>query len=201
MSTIELGPLSLWEIPEDYPSLLDHELIVLRWEDMGYDLSRSEDGTPTGRDIASLISAPDKLENAQKDWTSRSHTRKILDTTSSIKNLDDEVDWFEKTLSVVLDAHAKVLRVTSFSKRWWNKEVSEARRVWAKEKKKWEKVTPDAAKFKQARNLFYRIIRKTKREYWQRFLQGGEEQENITDAPKIPVKDRCWTALRYTSPR
>lgn len=116
LSTIELGPLSLWEIPQDYPSLSDHELIVLRWKDIGYHLSRSEDGTPARSDIAGLFSAPDKLESAQKDWTSHSHTRTILDTTSSIKNLDDEVDWFEKTLLLVLDAHAKVLRVTSFSK-------------------------------------------------------------------------------------
>ena len=28
LSTAELGPLTLWEIPEEYPALSDHELIV-----------------------------------------------------------------------------------------------------------------------------------------------------------------------------
>lgn len=29
LSSPELGPLCLWEIPEEYPSLSDHELILL----------------------------------------------------------------------------------------------------------------------------------------------------------------------------
>lgn len=30
----ELGLLRVWEIPEEYPSLSDHELIVMEWEDI-----------------------------------------------------------------------------------------------------------------------------------------------------------------------
>ncbi len=30
LSTPALGPLTLWEIPEEYPTLSDHELILLR---------------------------------------------------------------------------------------------------------------------------------------------------------------------------
>lgn len=29
----ELGPLFVWEIPEKYSSILDHELILLGWEE------------------------------------------------------------------------------------------------------------------------------------------------------------------------
>ena len=29
-----LGLLRVWEIPEEYPSLSDHELILLEWKDM-----------------------------------------------------------------------------------------------------------------------------------------------------------------------
>lgn len=96
LSAVELGPLSLWEIPEDFPSLSDQELIVLRWEDMGYDLSSAENGTPTGWDISSFMNAPDKLEDAQKDWISRSLAQRILDQTSSLSDLDEEINWFEK---------------------------------------------------------------------------------------------------------
>ena len=41
LSTAALGPLTLWEIPEEYPTLSDHELILLRWEDIDVSLSPS----------------------------------------------------------------------------------------------------------------------------------------------------------------
>lgn len=53
--------------------------------------------------------------------------------------------------------------------------------------------------FRQARNLYYRTIRKAKRLSWQNFLQGKEEdtqQQNQT-----VDQNRCWTALKYTKPR
>ena len=48
LSMVELGLLSLWEIPEDFPSLSDHELIVFWWEDMGYNLLSLRGEKPTG---------------------------------------------------------------------------------------------------------------------------------------------------------
>lgn len=30
----DLGPLRVWEIPEEYSSLSDHELILSEWEDI-----------------------------------------------------------------------------------------------------------------------------------------------------------------------
>lgn len=79
------------------------------------------------------------------------------------------------------------MRVTSYSKRWWNKEVETARKSWAKEKKIWGKITPDREKFKQARNAFYRIMRKVKRECWQEFL---EREEGDSDPSKIRPEDK-----------
>lgn len=32
--SLELEPPPVWEIPEKYPSLSDHELILLEWEDL-----------------------------------------------------------------------------------------------------------------------------------------------------------------------
>ena len=40
--TMELGFLTLWEIPEEYHSLLDHELIFIRWDDASYNLLKKE---------------------------------------------------------------------------------------------------------------------------------------------------------------
>ena len=199
LSTVELGLLTLCKIPEDYPSFSDHELILLRWEDISYDLPNKEDAIPTGWDIHGLTKSPDDLESARINWISQSKSRKLLDQTSNRRDLDEEVDWVEENLAEVLNAHAKILRVTSFSKRWWNKEVAEARKTWARAKRKWGTVTPDTVKLKQARNLFYRVVRKAKRQCWQNFLQGEDKDDN-KDC-RESAKDRCWTALQYTQPK
>ena len=51
LSTAELGPLTLWEIPEKYPALSNLELILLRWEDIDMGLSQPNTGKATGGDI------------------------------------------------------------------------------------------------------------------------------------------------------
>lgn len=196
-STTELGFLTLWEIPEEYPSLSDHELILLRWEDISYTLPDKEVAAPTGWDIQGLIDSPEKLQSAYRDWLSRSQARSLVGITSSQRDLDEEVGWLEENLADGFNTHAKIIRVTSFSKRWWNKEVAEARKTWAKAKKQWGTATPDRDKFKEARNLFYRAVRKAKR---QGFLQGEEKKDGI-DSIKGSAKDRCWIALKYTQPR
>ena len=49
--------------------------------------------------------------------------------------LDKEVKWFEENLTELLNCHAKVTKVNSYSKRWWNKEVAEVRSLLAKDKR------------------------------------------------------------------
>ena len=61
--------------------------------------------------------------------------RPFITSTSSKEDLDDEVEWFESKISLFLDEHAKILRVSPYSKRWWNDEVAEARKSWARAKK------------------------------------------------------------------
>ncbi len=82
----------LWEIPEDYPSLSDHELILLRWEDLNHDLPNKDPATPAGSDIQGLTKPSEDLELASADWKSQSKSRKLLDQTSNQKHLNEEVD-------------------------------------------------------------------------------------------------------------
>ena len=62
-------------------------------------------------------------------------------------------------------------------------------------------MTPNREKLKQARNVFYHLIRRVKRECWQKFLMGDEKIQG--EDTKTPPKDknRCWQALKYTKPR
>ncbi len=200
LSTTELGPLTLWEIPEDYPALSDYELILLRWEDIDVNLSQPNISKATGWDIQGLIEDKDKFSKAQKEWVSQSQERPILKNSCNCFALDQEVKWIEDTLTNILNAYSKIMRVTCYSKRWWNEEVAKARKIWAKEKKVWGQVTPNREKLKQARNAFYHIVRKAKRECWQDFLEGKEER---SVGAQIRPEDinRCWTALKYTKPK
>lgn len=78
--------------------------------------------------------------------------------------------------------------------------MAEAHKIWAKEKKIWGHTSPDREKLKKARNVFYCLVRKAKRECWQSFLEG---EEDILDPAKIQLEDknRYWIVLKYTKPR
>lgn len=92
LSIVEQEFLTLWEIPKDYLSLSDHELILLQWEDINHDLPNKKNAIPTGWDIQSLIKFPKNLKSVLVDWISRSKSQKLLNQTSNQKNLDEEVD-------------------------------------------------------------------------------------------------------------
>ncbi len=112
-----------------------------------------------------------------------------------MQELDKEVEWFQEKLTELLNKHAKATQITSYSKRWWNKEVAEARLTWAKDKRWLGRDEDLKEEFKQARNRYFRTIKKAKRECWQKFLQGGSQSSS-----SVMDKNHCWTALKYTKP-
>ncbi len=73
-------------------------------------------------------------------------------------------------------------------------------KIWAKEKKMWGKIISNRVKLKQAKNTFYCIVRKAKKEYWQNFLEDIEESSNLAQI-RLKDKNRCWIALKYTKPK
>ena len=77
--------------------------------------------------------------------------------------------------------------------------MAEARKVWAQDKKKYGGNVSFKEELRQARNAYYHTIRKAKRECWQNFLQGADDDSQ----PKAQSMDKnhCWTALKYTKPQ
>lgn len=70
LTSPDLGPLQVWEIPEEYPSLSDHELILLKWEDLD---STDQNNSPVaviGWNIRNLVEDDKLLRTAQIDWKS-----------------------------------------------------------------------------------------------------------------------------------
>ncbi len=136
------------------------------------------------------------LQVAKEEWEKESLNRPCLSLLSSKKDLDLEVLWFETMLSIWFDKHAKITKVSSFSKRWWNDEVVEARKTWAREKRRLKNSFGVTEELKKARNAYYHIIQKVKRECWQSFLQGQSDSTSVQDSDK----NCCWTAFKYTKP-
>lgn len=102
---------------------------------MGYNSVSSKDGQIISWDIQSLINDNKSLKAAKCDWTKQTQERPILDVSCIQQELDEEAEQIKTLLTDILNTHCKKMRVISFFKRWWNKEVAEAYKTWAKEKK------------------------------------------------------------------
>ena len=83
--------------------------------------------------------------------------------------LNLEVEQVENILTNLLNKYNKVIQVTFYSKRQWNKKIAQANKLWAKERKIQGKIMPDREQLKQAFNTVYCMIRKAKRKCWQNF--------------------------------
>ena len=193
-----LGLLRVGEIPEEYPSLSDHELILLEWEDMEGRSSEMQQPAMKGWSIQNLLEDENLRRAAKDEWEKFRSGHNCLTPFSTKDDLDTEVEWFEKSVTELLNNHAKVTRVSAYSKRWWNKEVAEARSSWAKAKRDLGRDETRKQELKQARNSYYRTIRKAKRLSWQNFLQGKDD--STSQQSQSLDKNRCWTALKYTKP-
>ena len=169
-------------------------MILLRWKDIDVSLSQPNKGRDTGWDIQSLIRDKNQLGKAREAWVTQNSERVFSDWTCNRTILDMEVEWIKDKLIDLLNKYRKIMRVTLYSKRWWNKNMVQARKIWTKEKKRWRKSTPDKEKLKQAQNQFYHIIRKAKRECWQNFLEAIDESSNHTQI-RPEDKNRCSIAL------
>lgn len=55
LTSPDLGPLRVWEIPEEYPSLSDHELILVEWKDIETQGLGNEQAAISGWSIKNLL--------------------------------------------------------------------------------------------------------------------------------------------------
>lgn len=123
LSTTAFGSLTLWKIPEEYLALSDYELILLRWEDIDLSLSQPNTGRASGWDIQDLIRDKNQLGKAKEVWIIQSNKWPFLDQTCNCTISDLDVEWIEDILTDLFNKYSKIMRVTSYSKKWWNNEV------------------------------------------------------------------------------
>ena len=110
LTSPSLGLLRVWEIPEEYPSLSDHELILLEWEDLEMESQEKHQQAMKRWSIQNLLQDEKLWQAAKEDWEKSSTGQKHLTSLSTKDDLDKEVELFENEIEEVLNNHAKITR-------------------------------------------------------------------------------------------
>lgn len=133
--TPDLGLLRVCEIPEEYSSLSDHKLILLELENMGLECQENQQLAMSGWSIKNLLQDKELWQAAKDKWQKSSLEQDYLSYLSTKEDLDREIKWFQRKIVELLNNHAKVTKISAYSKRWWNKEVTEARQCLVRNKR------------------------------------------------------------------
>jgi hypothetical protein len=110
-----------------------------------------------------------------------------LTEESSDDELQKEAEWIQRNFANHLNRCCKKVKVCARSKRWWNEEIAENRRILGSLKRARRRGEATQHQVKKQRSNVRRIIRQSKTKMWQEFLSS-------------PTRDQVWQALRYTKP-
>jgi len=184
-STIDLTlasrPITRWTILEGRQATCSaHE--VIEWE---FSLDKQEEADHLqviGWNLAAISKEDQKA--AEKLWKELEGQRARLDEECTGDEVEREAEWYWETLSEVLDAKAKKMRICTRSKRWWNGEIKERRSSLGREK--WRGKRSEAAAHTKAE--MQRSIGQSKSRMWNEYLlnlRGGE----------------VWWAAKFANPQ
>jgi len=176
------------EISTDLTTTSDHTVVCaqLRWnEGEGVKVLRKI----TGWDIDGLKSKKEEenYKKAQKEWKDKSLKRPVLDEKSSGDELQREAEWIQRNFVNHLNMCCKKVKVCARSKRWWNAEIAENRKILGSIKRARKKGEASQQQVKRQRSNLRRMIRQAKTEMWKMFFTSA-------------TRDQVWQALRYTKP-
>jgi uncharacterized protein involved in tolerance to divalent cations len=71
----------------------------------------------------------ENYEKAQKYWKDKSSKRPVVTEESSGEDLQKEAEWIQRNFANHLNRCCKKVKVCARSKRWWNEEIAENRRI------------------------------------------------------------------------
>lgn len=183
-----MGPLETWTVDQEHPTGSDHELIVMEWAPLEQKLAAPSQDV-TGWQIQALQANTQALEEAKQGWQKRAQSRPCLGDTCSTEDLAGEAIWIREALTAVLNQHAKQLRVTPQSKRWWGPEIKQARRTYSQARRAWQEQEISTTE------LLLSSHPTSKAHLLGKLPGGGKRPARPWDTA------RCWQALGYTKPR
>ena len=110
----------------------------------------------------------------------------ILSDDSLRDEVVEPAGSLREAITVTLDEHVRKKRWCSRSKPWWCEDLKELRKELGRARRKWR--VAGMSRVKAARCEFQRVIRKAKRDCWNRFLQEADG-------------NKLWTVAAYTTLR
>ena len=112
----------------------------------------------TGWDIDRLKEDKKNYEKVQKQWEEKSRLRPVLNENSSGDELQKEAGWIQKNFVNHLNKSCKKIKVYARSKRWWNQEIVENRKILGSVKIARQRGEATQQKVKKQRSNLQRII-------------------------------------------
>ena len=91
LTSPQLGPLRVWEIAEEYPSLSDHELILMEWEDIDTQSPKNIQAAMSGWSIKNLLENDMLFQAAKSEWKKTNGAQQHLDLLCTKQELDKKV--------------------------------------------------------------------------------------------------------------
>ena len=179
--TLANRPIIKWTIlADDHATGSEHE--VIEWE-VGVDRQAEADHERVvGWNLAAMTEKD--IEAAQKLWRKLARERAQLDAECTEDEVEQEVAWCQEAMSSVLNATAKKIRICARSKRWWNADIKERRRMVVRERRS-RRNSEEAAR---AKAELQKLIWRSNREMWSDYL-------------KILRGAEVWRAAQYANSR
>jgi len=124
--TLENGPITKWSIlANDHVTGSDHE--VIEWE---LEVDRQQEvghERVVGWNLAAMTE--ENAKAAEKLWTELEKERVHQDAECTADEVEQEAAGCLEAMGHILDATAKKIRIWTKSKRWWNADIRERRKV------------------------------------------------------------------------
>jgi len=121
---------------------------------------------------------------AERLWMELAIERSHSDAECTADKVEQEAAWCQEAMGHGLDATAMNIRICAQSKRWWNTDISETRKVVGTE----EQSRPNMVKATRAKAELAKSSTQSKRKMWSEYLQILRGAE-------------VWRAARYRNPR
>jgi len=179
--TLATQPITQWTtLGGSHATGSNHE--VIEWE---FNVDKQEEADHVqviGWNLAAM--SQEDEEAAEKLWRELERERAHLGEECTGDDVEREAEWCQETLSKVLDAKAKKIRICARSKRWWNGKIKERRCALGREKRRGRRSEAAA----RAEAELQKSIRQSKSRMW------NDKVQNLRGG-------KVWRAAKFTNPR
>lgn len=108
----------------------------------------------------------------------------------NVDNLNQSAEILTNLLQNAAELHIPKMRTCAKSKRWWNNDLTNLRKIMFKDRRAYKKYSThgNMMKFKESRLKYFHEIRSAKQKYWSDFLQNAKNK-------------KIFYAYKYIKPR